>query len=84
MITINYPPDNKSNISSWQTRLDTLFVKYTFKEDGRLKEPLLVDGAQQAQGLNAIDAYLDDLERLVDGWYEDRCDKHEFDPDSRI
>jgi hypothetical protein len=84
MITINYPPANKSNISGWQTRLDPLFVKYTFSEDDTLKEPSLIDGAEQAQGISAIDTYLDDLERLVAGWYEDRCDKHEFDPDSRI
>jgi hypothetical protein len=83
MIIINYPPVNKGNVSGWQARLDLLFVKYSFSADDTLTEPLLIDGVWQVQGISAIATYLDDLERLVAGWYEDRCDKHEFDPDSK-
>jgi hypothetical protein len=83
MIIIKYPTESKDKINTWQARLDSLFTKYTFSEDDTLNQPVLIEGVWQVEGINAIETYLEDLERLVAGWYEDRCDKHEFDPDKQ-
>ena len=78
MITIFYEHANK-DVSIWTERLDQLFLKYNMVEDSNLLLPRLVDDKKIAEGKAAIDAYIDGLEQFVKGWYEDRCDKYEFD-----
>ncbi|RFZ90998.1 hypothetical protein D0C36_18815 [Mucilaginibacter conchicola] len=81
MITLTYPPKNSDKVVSWQVRLDRQLFKYELKEDASLAIATLQDGDKLVEGVNAIDAYLDELDTLVNGWYEDRCDKYEFDAD---
>lgn len=83
MINIKYPSKYQQQASDWQARLDTLFAKYTFTQDDSLGEPLLMEGAKQASGVGEINNYVDELARLVAGWYEDRCDKYEFESDEK-
>ena len=80
MITIFYEHGNK-DVGIWTDRLDSLFLKYSTVEEAGAEFPRLVDGKKIAQGKRAIDEYIDGLEYFVKGWYEDRCDKYEFDTD---
>jgi len=78
MITIFHQHADK-DIAAWKERLDQLFLKHEIIEDANLLLPRLVDDKKIAEGKPAIDAYIDGLEQFVKGWYEDRCDKYEFD-----
>ena len=78
MITIFHQHADK-DIGVWTERLDQLFLKYNIVEDPHVGLPRLVDDKKIAEGKAAIDAYIDGLEQFVKGWYEDRCDKYEFD-----
>lgn len=80
MITIFYEHGNK-DINGWSDRLNPLFLKYTMVEDSDSVLPRLVDDKKTAEGKKAIDEYIDGLEKFVNGWFEDRCDKYEFDPE---
>ena len=82
MITIYYPLKN-NKINGWKARLDHLPLSYTFVEQDATTIPLLVDGEIRIEGIPAIEEYLDGLDGLVAGWYEDRCDNYEFDPDAK-
>lgn len=82
MIIIKYNTTHQPRVANWQTRLDAIFAKYQFILDETLSDAELTEGAKKAIGPNAIDAYLDEQESLVAGWYEDRCDKYEFDADA--
>ena len=80
MITIFYEHGNK-DISTWTDRLNQLFLKYNLVEEPEAEFARLVDDKKIAEGKTAIDAYIDGLEQFVKSWYEDRCDKYEFDTD---
>lgn len=84
MITLTYPSKNSNKVVSWQVRLDRQLFKYELKEDAGLATARLQDGNKLVEGITAIEAYLDDLETLVNGWYEDRCDRYEFDADNAV
>lgn len=81
MITLYYPPKN-SEFSYWKAQLEQLALPYQFAELKPGSEPRLRDGEREVAGSEAIGAYLDELQQFVNGWYEDRCDRHEFDPNT--
>jgi len=83
MITIYYNPQTQ-NISGWRELLDRISLKYEVFDVDKATQPRLIDGDKEAIGTAAIDEYLENLEKFVNGWYEDRCDKYDFDPDSPI
>ena len=56
-------------------------MKYNLVEEPEAEYARLVDDKKIAEGKTAIDAYIDGLEQFVKSWYEDRCDKYEFDTD---
>ena len=80
MITIFYP-QNSVEIRGWKERLDMAFLTFEAIMVDRSSVPKLVDGENKAEGIAAIEAYIDSQEQFVRGWYEDRCDVYEFDPD---
>jgi len=80
MITIFYEHGNK-DVSTWTDRLNQLFLKYNLVEEPEAEYARLVDDKKIAEGKTAIDSYIDGLEQFVKSWYEDRCDKYEFDTD---
>ncbi|OOQ56778.1 hypothetical protein [Mucilaginibacter pedocola] len=82
MITIYYK-HTLSKPDEWTVRLDATFSKYQLIADESLTQPKLIEGDKQIEGIAAIDAYIESLEQLVNGWYEDRCDKYEFDADGK-
>ena len=77
-----FHPRNGFDIKSWQERLDQVFLKYEFILEDRLNVPRLVDGEIVAEGLPAMESYLESQEQFLTQWYEDRCDKYEYDPDA--
>jgi len=81
MITIYYP-SNDFDITGWQERLDRASLKYEFIIEDNATVARLVDGENKAEGIPAIETYLESQEQFVQDWYEDRCDKYEFDPDA--
>ncbi len=83
MIIVSYPSESRGAASSWKTRLDQLVLSHKLVEDNSISTPLLSDGSVQAEGIKAIESHIDKLEQLIAGWYEDRCDKYEFDPDEK-
>ena len=83
MITIFYQP-NSLDITGWKERLDRTSLKYEFVEQGDSAVPRLVDGEKKMDGIPAIEAYLESQEQFVKDWYDDRCDKYEFDPDAPL
>lgn len=82
MITITYPLNSKQ-IDTWKERLSQLFLKYELVESNIDTEHKLTDGDKQLVGTTAVETYLDEQQQLVNGWYEDRCDRHDFDPDAQ-
>lgn len=80
MMTI-YFPAGSPEISTWTQRIDQLFVAYQLVERGTNTDHLLFDNGKTIAGTDEIDIYLDNLQQLVNGWYEDRCDRYEFNPD---
>ena len=81
MITIFYPR-NGPDITAWQERLDRASLKYEFIIEDNTSVARLVDGQKEAEGIPAIEENLANQEQFVQDWYEDRCDKYEFDPDA--
>lgn len=81
MITIFYP-QNGPDITGWKELLDRAFLKYEFIKQDNATPHRLVDGEKEVEGVPAIEAYLENQEQFVKDWYEDRCDKYEFDPDA--
>ncbi|WP_454804286.1 hypothetical protein [Mucilaginibacter phyllosphaerae] len=81
MITISYPR-NGLDVSDWKERLDRTSLRYEFIMDDHATVPRLVDSGKEAEGIPAIEAYLEGLEQFVKDWYDDRCDKYDFDPDA--
>jgi hypothetical protein len=81
MITIFYPGTGH-DITGWKERLDRTSLKYEFIIDDNTTVPRLADGDNRAEGIPAIESYLESQEQFVKDWYEDRCDKYEFDPDA--
>ena len=58
MITIYYPPDSHL-LPTWQDRLNRLNFKYRLIPQEAATEPHLVDGEEQAEGIQAIEAHLE-------------------------
>jgi len=81
MIRLFYPPET-GELSYWKTRLEQLALPYQLAELERGNEPRLIDGEKEFTGAPAISTYLEELQQFVNGWYEDRCDRYEFDPDA--
>jgi hypothetical protein len=80
MITVFYPRNGR-DITGWQERLDRASLKYEFIIEDNATIPRLIDGEKKVEGGPEIEAYLESQEQFVKDWYEDRCDKYEFDPD---
>ncbi|MCC8408546.1 hypothetical protein LJ707_06360 [Mucilaginibacter sp. UR6-1] len=83
MITIYYKAGSH-DVTGWKERLDRISLKYDFIDDHDTTTPRLVDGEKQVEGIKAIDDYIESQEQFVNGWYEDRCDRYDFDPDAPV
>ena len=84
MITL-YLPAMNSAYNDLKIRLDALPLRYHIIDTDTAAEPRLVDKEHDILGRSSIEAYLGELEEFAKAWYEDRCDKYDFDPDaSRI
>lgn len=81
MIKIFYPAESLDK-NTWKELLDRTPLKYEFIIDDQTETSRLVDGEKVVEGKLAIDSYLENQEQFVQGWYEDRCDVYEFDPDA--
>lgn len=81
MITIFYP-QNSVDITGWKERLERALLTYEVTMLDSSSMPKLVDGEKEAEGVTAIEAYIDSQQQFVNGWYEDRCDVYEFNTDA--
>jgi glutaredoxin len=77
MITLTYPPETKE-AASWEERIKRMSLPYLILKQNDIQEPEIVDDGKHIQGVAAIENYLSSLEIFVAGWYEDRCDLHEY------
>ncbi len=78
MILLLYPALTPQ-ILRFQERLKEMVLSYQLCQQEGLQEPELQYGSDIVQGGPAIEAYLDELEELVQQWYACRCDKYEDD-----
>ncbi len=81
MIAIYYTPVT-TEIESWKSRLDATFTKYEAVLSYDKPVPMIVDGIAVIEGKSAIEEYIANCENFFAGWYEDRCDKHDFFPET--
>ena len=72
------------DISGWAEQFDRISLKYELIKEESSTVPRLVDGEKQAEGFTAIDAYIESQRKFVNDWYEDRCDRYDFDPDAPL
>ena len=77
MITLYYSSQTKE-IPEWQNRLERMAIKHRLITKEEFADPQLQDGKECIKGAASIDAHLNKLEAFVQSWYEDRCDKYEF------
>ncbi|MBO3700620.1 hypothetical protein [Roseivirga sp. E12] len=79
MIIINHPK-NSAHASRWKERLEGMTVPHLIFESSdassRLKE-----NTNAISGAEAIDNFLDQYEKDLKGWNQDRCDMWFFDED---
>lgn len=83
MIKIFYNPQTH-DITGWRELLDRIALKYEVFDQDKATQPRLIDADKEAIGTASINEYLENLEKFVVGWYEDRCDKYDFDMDSPV
>ncbi len=81
MIILNYYAGTPLLVG-WKERLERLALPYKLVEQPSDSEPSLIDGDKLMTGATNINEYIDSLESFVEGWYEDRCDRYDFDPDA--
>lgn len=77
MILINYPQDSKE-IDGWKSRLERMTVAHTLIQTSDL-EPSLKEGNTLVYGIIAINLFLDQYEKDVKSWNQDRCDMWFFE-----
>lgn len=81
MIKIYYSPGT-TDVSAWKEKLEQIFADHEFIEQPNAIIPRLADDQKEITGVADIDAYLTTQLEFQESWYEDRCDKYEFDPDA--
>lgn len=59
-----------------KTKLDEMFLAKEVIEDESISQAKISHGGRLYQG-EEISNYFDELQKLYDSWYEDRCDKYE-------
>ena len=57
----------------WKERLVNMTVTHQVIYSA-IEKPKLTDGQQRVEGIEAISQFLDDYERDVAAWNQDRCD----------
>lgn len=61
------------DITAVEDRLKDLSLAYVMVEDGTIDSPALVDGKKSYEGLEAMNEYIDLLDREKGQWYYCDC-----------
>lgn len=78
MIILSYPR-GLIELASWKERLERMTVPHLLMEKNTT--PTLKENNTEVIGTLAINAFLDQYEKDVQGWNQDRCDMWFFDED---
>ena len=83
MLTLKINPNRKQDLIIKQ-KLDEMFLAKQLTEQEDLKEPEISHGGELYKGYKRIETFFIELQKLYDGWYEDRCDKYENEDGSQM
>ncbi len=65
-------------LQSWKNRLEEMVVSHTIVKSQK-GEPYLKEGQRMVKGIDAINHFLNQYEKDVASWNQDRCDMWFFD-----
>lgn len=71
MIILSYPK-GLTEFNTWKERLERMTVPHLLVEKDNT--PTLKENNTQITGIQAINAFLDQYEKDLKGWNQDRCD----------
>ncbi|OEK01413.1 hypothetical protein BFP97_07720 [Roseivirga sp. 4D4] len=78
MIILKYPEGSKE-LSNWKSRLARMTVPHLLVEESN-RQPSIKEGNKaEIVGAAAIDLFLNQYERDLKSWNQDRCDMWFFD-----
>lgn len=72
MIYLHFPKAN-AQIENWCERLDNLIVSYQTEHLPEMEKPVIIEGTKSFTGAEAIDHFLQELEKEVNDWRTPRC-----------
>ncbi|OEK04152.1 hypothetical protein [Roseivirga misakiensis] len=78
MIIIKHPKD-LSQASEWKERLEKMTVPHLVLESSKPVAELVENNRNGVIGIEAINTFLNQYEKDLKGWNQDRCDKWFFD-----
>lgn len=79
MIVISHP-ENSAHAPRWKERLEGMTVPHLLIKSSDASSKLK-ENANEISGVEAIDSFLDQYEKDLKGWNQDRCDMWFFDED---
>ncbi|MFY0593042.1 hypothetical protein [Roseivirga sp.] len=79
MILISHPPKD-ANAERWKERLERMTVPHLLIASNK-PMPILKENQHKVTGTAAIDSFLDEFEKDLRNWNQDRCDMWFFDED---
>ncbi|MEP2024962.1 MAG: hypothetical protein ABJH98_11160 [Reichenbachiella sp.] len=59
----------------WKNQLKEWCVAHQVIEDPLLDDPVILEGKNKAEGIEAIQAFLKEYKTFMDDWNDCRCDK---------
>jgi len=78
MIILKYPEGSKELIN-WKSRLASMTVPYLLIADSNRQPSIKENNKAEIFGAAAINLFLDQYERDLRSWNQDRCDMWFFD-----
>lgn len=73
MIVIEYPESASITVAEWKERLDNYVIAYRLDRKDELETTVLTEGQATVTGDKNIDAYLKNVEELVNEWRAPKC-----------
>lgn len=78
MIILKYPEGSKE-LMNWKSRLASMTVPHLLVEHSNEKPSIQEGNKNEIFGAEAIDSFLDQYEKDLKAWNQDRCDMWFFD-----
>lgn len=77
MIIINHPK-HTPELANWKERLMQMTVPHLLVETAT-NSPSLIENITEVHGIQAINQFLDQYEKDIQNWNQDRCDMWFFE-----